>query len=78
MRALYHSCPSCGLFHRAPPVRRLRKPKPVRRPEDDLSREVFRATSWLRFWHDAGCPRWRATGYMLKFGDGLVPADLPV
>ena len=59
-----------GRRHRAK-ERRVKK-------ENCMSKECFRATSWLHFWELAGRPKWRACGFGLKYGDGMMAQDLPL
>jgi hypothetical protein len=69
----YRKCPHCGSRYRVSP-----KPKRVC-DVNDMSREAFRATSWLHFWECEGCPReWRGTTFGLVYGDGLVARDIPL
>ena len=49
------------------------------RRRNDMSKEGFRAISWLHFWEQAGCPKWRACGFGLVYGDGVMgAAELPL
>ena len=78
---MFRTCPHCGSRYRVPAKARtkprLRLTKVAASPDDDLSKEMFRASSWLHFWTEAGEPDWRASHFLFQYGDGLVPDDRP-